>query len=136
MRVVEQEATPGSRSGSRRGWRSENPLCGGRRPGTIGARGASAKIVDHEETSRFVRTSRALTRAVAHFGSVRNVPSTRQTPHVAKASSGSNEFAGKCGAFVEQLSLLQAVVQLAEHPVEQVPPRGGTPLIEHSTAIP
>ncbi|WP_371105984.1 MULTISPECIES: hypothetical protein [Streptomyces] len=32
-----------------------------------------AKIIGHRETSRFVRTSRALTRAVAHVRSVRNL---------------------------------------------------------------
>jgi BASS family bile acid:Na+ symporter len=54
--------------------------------GVRGVRGAragrgrmtSAKIVGHRETSRFVRTSRARTRAVAHVGSVRTLPRTRQ----------------------------------------------------------
>lgn len=49
----------------------KRPLGGGRRPSTIGARHASAKIVGHRETSRFVSAGRALTRAVAHFGTPR-----------------------------------------------------------------
>ncbi|MFF4121833.1 hypothetical protein [Streptomyces sp. NPDC001714] len=36
------------------------------------------KIVGQRETSRFVRTSKALTRVVARFGSVRSLPRTRQ----------------------------------------------------------
>ncbi|MGW7529041.1 hypothetical protein [Streptomyces sp. NPDC054783] len=36
------------------------------------------KIVGQRETSRFVRINRALTSAVAHFGSVRTFPSTRE----------------------------------------------------------
>lgn len=48
---------------------------------------ASVKIVGHRETSRFVRTSRALTSAVAHFGSVRTLPRTRQVLTWAKPRS-------------------------------------------------
>ena len=47
----------------------------------------SVKIVGHRETSRFVRTSRDLTRAVAHVGSVRTLPSTRQFLRWAKPCS-------------------------------------------------
>lgn len=56
-----------------------HPEVAGHGSGVRGVRGAragrgrmtSAKIVGHRETSRFVSTSRALTRAVAHVGSVR-----------------------------------------------------------------
>lgn len=47
----------------------------------------SVKIVDHRDTSRFVRTSRALPRAVAQVGSVRTLPSTRQFLRWAKPCS-------------------------------------------------
>jgi hypothetical protein len=52
-----------------------------------GRRMTSVKIVGHRETSRFVRTSRALTRVVAHFGSVRTLPRTRQFLRWAKPCS-------------------------------------------------
>jgi hypothetical protein len=47
----------------------------------------SVKIVGQRETSRFFRTSRVLTRAVAHFGSVRTLPRTRQFLRWAKPCS-------------------------------------------------
>ena len=63
--------------------------------GVRGVRGAragrgrmtSVKIVGYRETSRFVRTSRALTRVVAHVGSVRTLPRTRQFFRWAKPCS-------------------------------------------------
>ena len=45
------------------------------------------KIVGHRATSRFVRTSKALTREVAQEGSVRTLPRTRQFLRWAKPCS-------------------------------------------------
>jgi hypothetical protein len=49
------------------------------------------------------------------------LPRTRQTPHVADASSSGGEFGGESGAFVEQLAPLKTVIELSEHSIEQVP---------------
>ncbi|EKX60308.1 hypothetical protein STRIP9103_02582 [Streptomyces ipomoeae 91-03] len=56
---------------------------GARVPGLRGARSGRGrmtpgKVIGQRATSRFVSTSRALTSVVAHFGSVRTWPSTRQ----------------------------------------------------------
>jgi hypothetical protein len=44
-----------------------------------------------------------------------------QTPHLAMPSSGGGQFGGERSVFVEQLAVLEAAVDLADHAVEEVP---------------
>lgn len=53
---------------------------------------------------------------------------TPKTPQALNVSSGCGEFDGECGLLVEQRVVLEAVVELPEHAVEEIALGGSMPV--------
>jgi len=111
----------------RRSWSGVHREVAGHGSGVRDARAgrgrmASAKIVGHRESSRFVRSSGAFTRAVTRFGSLRALPRTRQFFRWAKpCSTGAHTAArallGACALTAVAARLyLPGAPRPADHP--------------------
>jgi hypothetical protein len=90
---------------------------------------------DVEPTAAII-DSQSVKGAVSVPATSRGYDGGKKTPQALNVSSSCGESGRKGRVFVEQRVVLEALVELPEHPVEEVAPGGGVPVSVVVTAAP